>query len=108
MRSKEPEKEEKKEGFCEEQRFRGGEGQIKDKGVPGSSHCRRKMCEHTDSLTNSVGYTRFDRDGKQHMQTTPNRRGEKADTHGDMRAGGTCCCLPCVRHTPCWSQGLGD
>lgn len=50
---------------------------MRDKDVPGSSHCMRKICGHPDSLTNSVGYTRFDRGGRQRIQTnlTPNQEG---------------------------------
>lgn len=50
---------------------------MKDKGIPGYSHCRKKICEHTDSLTNLVGYTRFDRDARHHIQTnlTPDQEG---------------------------------
>ena len=66
-----------KEGFCREQSFREGEGeQMENKG---SSHCVKKVCVHTDSLMNSMGEPRFDRDGRTHIHTklTPNQEGWK-------------------------------
>jgi len=43
----------------------------------GSSHCVKKVCVHTDSLMNSMGEPRFDRDGRTHIHTklTPNQEG---------------------------------
>lgn len=93
-----------KEGLCEEQRFREGEGeQMENKAIPGSSHCVKKICGHTDSLMNSMGDPRFDRDGREHIYTnlTPNQEGWKG-WRPWAREGRRDLLLPAV----CWVHSL--